>query len=280
MVKRPVSMDRLAKKPRSTRKTRLHIFDFDKTLFHSPGPPPDLSKLERREFWHDPKSLGGELVPSKPNPNWYIQHIVEKFQNAKKDPQAKVVVMTGRSEPLRDKIKKLLNKMNLEPDELILKPKKDEATAKYKIREMKRLLQETPTIKKVHFYEDRESHLRQFQEEAEKEGYDFVPHYVSEIDSGRMWDLFMDTFYEGGARQVKNTNRDTKDRYPTVRADYLMRNDNTFASHVKRQFQKWVSMGKPRRKEASVEFLSLVLDLSRKAAHTRVVRRFLRTVGQ
>ena len=46
-------------------KQRLHIFDFDHTLFYSPGPGPDVPKDERGPFWHDPDSLGGRSVPEE-----------------------------------------------------------------------------------------------------------------------------------------------------------------------------------------------------------------------
>lgn len=284
-------MDRAAKKPvpSGDRKTRLHIFDFDQTLFHSPGPPPNLSKEDRGKFWHDPESLGGDLVPDDPNQNWYVQHVVEAFRRAKKDPRAVVVVMTGRSEPMRKEVERLLERNDLEPDELVLKPKK-EPTKDYKTREMKRLLAENPDVKKVHFYEDREHHLRDFQEAAEREGYQFVPHYVTETDADRTWDDFMWTFYEGGSKQVQNTNRETRDRHPKVRADYLMRQDPSFASRVQGQFRKWVSMGKPRgrrepppaqaRTARGPRLLCLELDLSPGAVRRRVVARHLRRLVQ
>lgn len=269
-------MDREARKRRpSQRKTELHIFDFDQTLFQSPGPPPNLSKKERGKFWHDPSSLGGDLVPESPGPNWYIQHVVDAFRAAQQNPRVLTVVMTGRSEPLRNQVKKLLDHAGLKPDKLVLKQEPGQSTKDYKTREMKRILQENPDIKKVHFHEDREHHLREFQEAAQDAGYRFVPHYVSEANADLTWDTFMDTFYEGGARQVPNTNPDSRDQHATVRADHLMRTDPGYAKEIQRQFQQWVTMGKPTRREKKAALFSLELDLSPEATQRRMATRWL-----
>lgn len=275
-------MNRHAKtRSRETKKkpTKLHIFDFDQTLFQSPGPGPDVPKEQRGEFWHDPSSLGEESVPSDPNENWYIQKIVDEFRKAKKDPSAQVVVMTGRSEPLRDHVEKLLEHMNLEPDELILKQKK-EPTSEYKIREMQRLLKEEPTLKRVHFYEDREHHLKEFQEAAERDGYQFIPHYVDDTSADQTWEDFLEVMYEGGARKVRNTNPETKDRHPEVRADHLVKTDKNFASKLRRQFKQWVSMGQPKgrrqeKKANAPRLFKLRLDVGQDAMIQRVAARFL-----
>jgi hypothetical protein len=282
-------MLRLSKKPATEAKRghkRLHIFDFDSTLFQSPGPSPDIPKDQRGEFWHDPRSLGAENVPEDPNENWYIRHVVEAFRRAKKDPKAKVVVMTGRSEPLRERVEELLKKRGLEPDELVLKQKK-EPTAQYKIREMRRLLDDSPDVKKVHFYEDREHHLKEFQNAAEKDGYDFIPHYVPEADADRNWEEFMWLLYEGGARKVPNTNTRTREQHPKVRADYLIHNDENFARRVRRQYKRWISMGKPKgrrrveqRTATARSVLSLCLDVDRDALVRRVAARFLFAVAR
>jgi len=274
-------MEIVAKKPvRERPKKRLHIFDFDQTMFHSPGPGPDVPKDERGSFWHDPDSLGAENVPDNPNENWYIRHIVDAFRKAQRDPDAHVAVVTGRSEPLRKRVEELLEHMDLEPDELVLKQKK-EPTSEYKIREMRRMLKDHPEVKKVHFYEDREHHLKEFQEAAEEAGYDFIPHFVPEADADRTWDEFMWLIYEGGARKVKNTNPKTRDRHPEVRADYLIKSDPNFAARVRKQFRSWVSMGKPKgrkqvgRTAAPRPVLRLTLDLDADAATRRIARRFL-----
>jgi hypothetical protein len=268
-------MDRAAKpRSRGGRKTELHIFDFDQTLFQSPGPPPNLPKKERGKFWQDPESLGGELVPDTPNENWYVRHVVDAFRRAKKNPRALVVVMTGRSESFRRKVKELLEHEDLKPDELVLK-QEQEPTQDYKTREMKRILKEHPDVKKVHFHEDREEHLRDFQEAAEAEGYQFVPHHVSEANSDLTWDSFMEVFYDGGEKQVQNTNPESRDQHPTVRADHLMRTDPSFSTHVQRQFRKWVSIGKPKKRRKKATVLCLVLDLSPEATRSRVAARWL-----
>jgi hypothetical protein len=276
-------MERSAKKPVQDRpKKRLHIFDFDQTLFHTPGPSPDLGESERGgKFWHHPVSLGGDTVPENPNENWYIREIVEEFRKAQKDKDAYVAVVTGRSEPLRERVKELLDNMGLEADEIVLKQKK-EPTSEYKIREMRRILSDHPEVKKVHFYEDRGEHLKEFQEAAERDGYDFIPHYVEqESNADKTWDEFMDVLYEGGAKKVKNTNPKTRDQHPEVRADHLLRTDPKFAEQVRRRFRRWMSVGQPkgRRKNERTAtgraVLYLTLDLEADAVAKRIARRYL-----
>jgi len=268
-------------------KTEVHFFDFDHTIFHSPGPPPDVPKSQHGSFWHDPQSLADPLVPSDPNQNWYVQRVIDEYRKAKKNPRAKVVVITGRSEPFRDKILELLSQVG-EPDELVLKQKKEQ-TRPYKIREMKRIMDETPHARKIHFYEDRESHLRDFQRAAEEEGFQFHPHYIEEAKAERTWDKFMDVMFDGGAKQVPNTNAESRDQHPTVRADYLIKSDPRFAELVRRRFRQWMSAGRPTRpsqpgttgaKEHMAEggeertLLSLELDLGHEMTR-RVARRWL-----
>jgi hypothetical protein len=45
--------------------------------------------------------------------------------------------------------------------------------------------------------------------------------------------------YEGGQKQVRNTNRDTRDRYPTVEALTLLKTDKKFRKLVRGQFERW-----------------------------------------
>lgn len=274
-------MELVGKRDPPKGKKRLRIFDFDQTVFHSPGPSPDLTKEQRGQFWHDPESLAGENVPRTPNENWYVEHVVEDFRRSQDNPDELTVVMTGRSEPLRERVEELLGHMGLEPDELVLKQKK-EPTSDYKIREMLRLLEENPSVSRVDFYEDREHHLKEFQQAAEDAGYDFKPHYVPEADANKTWEEFMGLVYEGGARKVKNTNPKTRDRHPEVRADYLMKNDPSFASRVRKQYRSWVSMGKPgggrqpeQRTAAPRTLLCLTFDVGRDAMVRRVARHFL-----
>ena len=56
---------------------------------------------------------------------------------------------------------------------------------------------------------------------------------------GPLWEEFLREVYEGGKMQVRNTNRDTKDRYPKVEALTLLKTDKRFRKLVQGQFGKW-----------------------------------------
>jgi len=56
---------------------------------------------------------------------------------------------------------------------------------------------------------------------------------------GPMWEEFLREVYEGGKMLVRNTNRDTKDRYPKVEAATLLKTDKRFRKLVQGQFGKW-----------------------------------------
>jgi hypothetical protein len=62
---------------------------------------------------------------------------------------------------------------------------------------------------------------------------------------GPLWQQFMDEVYEGGAKQVRNTNRDTQDRYPMVAISTLLKTDRKLRKLVRGQFARW----KPQREK-------------------------------
>jgi len=62
---------------------------------------------------------------------------------------------------------------------------------------------------------------------------------------GPLWDEFMEEVYEGGSKQVRNTNRDTQDRYPLVAISTLLKTDRKLRKLVQGQFARW----KPQREK-------------------------------
>lgn len=58
-------------------------------------------------------------------------------------------------------------------------------------------------------------------------------------DAG-LWQRFLDEVYEGGKKMVRNTNRDTKDRYPKVEVLTLLKTDKNFRKLLRGQFNRWV----------------------------------------
>lgn len=61
---------------------------------------------------------------------------------------------------------------------------------------------------------------------------------VARRDEG-LWQDFLDEVYDGGRQLVRNTNRDTRDRYPRVEVLTLLRTDPKFRKLVRGQFRRW-----------------------------------------
>jgi hypothetical protein len=184
-------------------------------------------------------------VPPKPNENWYLQEQVDEFNKARQDPDTYLVVMTGRKEPFRFAVERLLKNLDLSPDELILKDPNQGSTEKYKTKAMHGLLDRMPSIQSVEFYEDRHDHLDAFQKSIEERGLEFIPHPVEFENPRQTWDDFLDTFYEGGKKKVKNPNMDTRDQYPEVTVAYLLQNDEKYRWELQREFREWFTQGRP-----------------------------------
>jgi hypothetical protein len=56
------------------------------------------------------------------------------------------------------------------------------------------------------------------------------------------WVEFLELFYEGGKKKVKNPNPDTKDQYPEVQLSTALK-DHVFAAKVRKEFQAWLQQG-------------------------------------
>lgn len=58
---------------------------------------------------------------------------------------------------------------------------------------------------------------------------------------GQQWQDFLDEVYEGGRKQVRNTNRDTQDRFPTVEVLTLLKTDRKLHKLMRGQFSRWMT---------------------------------------
>lgn len=155
----------------------LHVFDFDATFFKSPHEPEGIGE---DDWWSSPESLEPPCVPETPGPEWYNQEPVQAMRAAKANPQAYVVIMTGRTEALRAQVMRIVKASGVEPDEYILNPGMD--TGQYKAAETKYLLKNFPRVRVVHFWEDRVGQLKFYERQVRSMGIDFVPHVIAEPD--------------------------------------------------------------------------------------------------
>ena len=197
----------------SPKYTKLHIFDFDGTLFRSPGPPEGRENPE--EWWSNPESLEAETVGESPDPDMWHPESVKAMRDAIEDPDSYVVVMTGRHRTLQPRLQDILDSNNLRPDELITN-REIGNTSRYKRDEMLYLLHQFPNVRQVDFWEDRKADLKGYQRLGDKIGVRFVPHHVENFED-------KDPPYVGVFLTPENREqllRDFPPKHGDVRADH------------------------------------------------------------
>jgi len=151
----------------------LHIFDFDGTLFRSPGPPPEWDG----DFWYeDETSLDAPYVPPKPGPEFWNAPVVASARKSIGDPDTLAVVVTGRSahKVFKYRVPELLRGAGLRFDDVYLNPGMD--TASFKKRVLYMLLQRHPSIDVVHIWEDDLDRIREYVQFLRHLGKQVFPH--------------------------------------------------------------------------------------------------------
>lgn len=106
-------------------KSRLVIYDFDNTIFHSPERETgEILYLEKSgeewpfQGWYGRlETLMPPLVPEIPGPEFFIQETVESIFKDSNDKNSYVVLMTGRPYKIRRRIQSILDSQNLHFDE-------------------------------------------------------------------------------------------------------------------------------------------------------------------
>lgn len=56
---------------------------------------------------------------------------------------------------------------------------------------------------------------------------------------GPLWQEFLDEMYEGGRKLVRNTNRDTRNKFPRVEIQTLLKTDRKLRKLLQGQFERW-----------------------------------------
>lgn len=136
--------------------TRLHLYDFDGTLFRSPAPPPGWS--DAAGWYDDPVSLSEPCVPTFPPATWWITSTLQSAKKSIQDQSVYAVLATGRLElTFRDRLDELLQAKRLDFDEVHLRP--HGRTADFKIKLMREILAANPEITFVDVWEDQERNM-------------------------------------------------------------------------------------------------------------------------
>ncbi|CCX11748.1 Similar to Uncharacterized protein C4.02c; acc. no. Q9USS8 [Pyronema omphalodes CBS 100304] len=170
----------------------IHLYDFDNTLFTSPLPNPKLwhsqtlGNLQQPKWitnggwWHDHRILaatgkGVEEEEKTAWQGWWNEHIVQLVQLSMQQKDVLTVLVTGRKTagfaPL---IQRMVKSKGLEFDLIVLKPEvmpsgqEPETTVTYKCVFLQEMLDTYTEATEIRIYEDRESHIRAFDDFCSK----------------------------------------------------------------------------------------------------------------
>jgi adenine-specific DNA methylase len=165
---------------------RIVVFDFDDTLVFTPTPEvgkPAYTALTGQPWkggwWGNPKTLEHPVFddndPSKLNPD-----VAAAFQHFRQDPSTYVVVMTGRIAKFENRVKEILAKYNIHPNEFYFKDQKnlsqDPAYKQHMAQHnndtfnykefviLNRLMKTYPDVQSVEIFDDREEHMLAFRQ--------------------------------------------------------------------------------------------------------------------
>lgn len=143
--------------------TRILVFDFDETLFRMPGYTDRFSVERIRPELNFPDPYSFYDHPSSMDPGIHniqlIGPVYEDWKAASKDPNARVILITHRTEELRPYAEKLLDKHEIKFDESYFLGRLSE-----KIQTLEKELSYLPNIKEIAIYEDSLEQLRKYQD--------------------------------------------------------------------------------------------------------------------
>lgn len=210
--------DLLAPKIRSARQAprtkKLYVFDFDGTTFRSPQPPEDYE--DKEAWWSDPVSLAPETVGKKPGTEMWREETVKAIRDAISEPDAYVVIMTGRHNSFQQRLEQLLESKGIQPDEVITNPNIGD-TNRFKQYEMAYLLKQFPNVREVEFWEDKKDNLKGYERLGNRLGVRFVPKYVPIYEDEPP--PYVGVFLDPETRQ--QLLRDFKPQHENVHADHV-----------------------------------------------------------
>lgn len=158
--------------------SRLAIYDFDGTLFRSPGPEEgsDLyfdatgNYWPHQGWWGRVESLLPPIIPNPIPQSLWIEEVVSRYRQDIKDQNAFVVLMTGRPYKNRHRIQEILKDQNLEFHKEYyrgMKGQKGRDTFDIKVNIIEQELFHD-NLKIVEIFEDRPEHLSAFMQKAKK----------------------------------------------------------------------------------------------------------------
>jgi hypothetical protein len=171
---------------------KVAIIDMDGTLINTIGP--DEGKrvwkektgedFPHRGWWSKRESLDINIFDNDLFPD-----ILSEYQRVKSEESTFVILCTGRITPLRKQVDAILNKHNLEFDDVILNGDKrfsvkggDNDTLNYKVRVLSSLSNRFPNLEEIEFWDDRDKHHPVFKEWGVKQPIKVTINHVVRLE--------------------------------------------------------------------------------------------------
>jgi hypothetical protein len=161
--------------------TKLSVFDFDGTLVDTP-----LPNDENKQMWADYHGKDWPYI------GWWgrnetldmdiwemplIPDTIKDYRTKKSNDETMVIMLTGRMSKQKPFVMRILEKYGLTFDKYLLK--RGGNTITDKLSQLNQLLAENPSIKEIEMWDDRDSHIPQFEEWGESlDGVDFKINHV------------------------------------------------------------------------------------------------------
>tara|TARA_Y100000592_G_C5372678_1_gene269372 strand:- start:146 stop:718 length:573 start_codon:yes stop_codon:yes gene_type:complete len=141
---------------------KLHVFDFDSTLFNSPEAPEEWKTKNADIYWWNSHDSLNPNVIKNDTANLWIEDVVQEARKSITDPETLSVLCTARIEKpnIMYMTSGLLREKNLQFEKIFFKPVKFQgSTPRYKSEVVRMILNAYSNIDEVVFWEDRIENL-------------------------------------------------------------------------------------------------------------------------
>lgn len=178
---------------------KLAIFDFDDTIFKSPGR--DLgekaylsstgNKWPHAGWYGRIETLTPPIVPQIPPKDMLIEKTFQEWQKRKQDPNTKTVLLTGRPYKIRHRILEILGHYDMTFDQEFFRGQpgtKGRDTFEIKMNIIQGLLH--PELELLEIWEDRPEHVSGFINEFKKlkQSQPYPQKYIVHDAAGKILD--------------------------------------------------------------------------------------------